>query len=146
MYIMDEVIDDKKILCTRPKKYVKSNETAESTPKLNKKRSGARNNNFFLSKDQHALPPSWKDEVNGCCDKCLKYELTDIPPYKVLPSDQDVLQYSVTIKSYNTGLHQNCERKVATDVVLQWIFCNIYLKQLRTVTHDLHSMMMNIMH
>ena len=58
MYIMDEVIDDKKILCTRPKKYVKSNETAESTPKLNKKRSGARNNNFFLSKDQHALPPS----------------------------------------------------------------------------------------
>ena len=58
MYIMDEVIDDKEILCTRAKKYVKSNETAKSAPKLNKKRYGARKNNFFLSKDQHALPPS----------------------------------------------------------------------------------------
>ena len=58
MYIMDEVIDDKEILCTRAKKYMKSNETVESTPKLNKKRFHARNNNFFLRKDQHALPPS----------------------------------------------------------------------------------------
>ena len=44
---MDEVIDDKGILFTRTKEYVKSNETVESTPKLNKKRSGARNENFF---------------------------------------------------------------------------------------------------
>ena len=39
---MDEVIDDKEILCTKAKEYVKSNETVKSTPKLNKKRSGSR--------------------------------------------------------------------------------------------------------
>lgn len=45
--VHDEVIDDKGILFTRTKEYVKSNETVESTPKLNKKSSGARNENFF---------------------------------------------------------------------------------------------------
>ena len=115
---MDEVIDDKEILCTKAKEYVKSNETVKSTPKLNKKRSGSRNNNYFLRKDHHVLPLSWKDEVNGRCDKCLKYELTDILPYGVLPTVQHVLQYTITIKGNNAGLHQNCERKVATDVVL----------------------------
>ena len=35
---MDEVIDDKEILCTKAKEYVKSNETVKSTPKLNKKK------------------------------------------------------------------------------------------------------------
>lgn len=34
-----------------------------------------------------------------------------------------------------------CKKNVAIDVVQQWIFCNIYPKELRTITHDLHSKM-----
>ena len=123
--MMDEVIDDKAIFCTRAKEYVKSNETVNGT--------GARKKNFFLCKDQHVFPPSWKDEVNSRCDKCFKYELTDILPYGVLSTAQEVLRYMITMKGNHTGL--------ATDVVLQWIFCNIYPKKLRTGTPDLHSMM-----
>ena len=59
--MMDEVSDDKEILCTRAKEYVRSNETVESTPKLNKKGSGARN----------VLPPSWKDIYT--CMHCIAY-------------------------------------------------------------------------
>ena len=51
-----------------------------------------------------------------------------------------IVHYTITMKGNNTGLHQNQRRKVANDVVLQWIFCNIYSKELRTVIHDLHYM------
>ena len=68
--MMDEVSDDKEILCARAKEYVRSNETVESTPKLNKKASGARNN-FSLCKNHHVLPPSWKDIYT--CMHCIAY-------------------------------------------------------------------------
>ena len=37
----------REILCTRAKEHVKSSEIVQSTPTLNKKRSGIQNKNFF---------------------------------------------------------------------------------------------------
>ena len=62
--MMDEVIDDKEILCTRAKEYVKSNETIKSTPNWANwtKKDLVHKINFFVYKDQHVLPLSLADK------------------------------------------------------------------------------------
>ena len=62
-------------------------------------------------------------------------------PNGVLPAGHELLHYLLTVKMLNTGCHKNSDRKVALDVVLQWIFRNIYPKDFRTVENNLMSML-----
>lgn len=62
-------------------------------------------------------------------------------PNGVLPAGHELLHYLLTVKMLNTGYHKNSDRKVAFDVVLQWVFHNIYPKDFRTVENNLMSML-----
>ena len=135
---MDDVVKDEvEMLRTRAKEYVKldSFEIIDSAPKPKRT---ARNKNFFLCKEHHKLPQEWKEE-NNTCSSCLKFEIRESLPLGVLPSRLEVLEYLLTVKFANTGCNDNFERKVSKDVVLQWVFCNVYPKDFRTVENDLVS-------
>ena len=67
-------------------------------------------------------------------------------PNGVLPAGHELLHYLLTVKMLNTGYHKNSDRKVALDVVLQWVFHNIYPKDFRTVENNLCQCYMSISH
>ena len=135
---MDDVdIEEIQVLKTRAREYVKvDNHETNSTPKPKRT---ARNKNFFLCKVHHTLPQEWKEECNDC-NNCFKIELLECLPLGVLPNGQEVLEYLITLKTQNPGSRDNYERKVAKDLVLQWIFCNVYPKALRKVEKDIISL------
>ena len=58
---MDELLNDKEILCTRAKEYLKLPEL-ESTSKQIQTRTTTKKN-FFNCKNHQILPQTWQDEV-----------------------------------------------------------------------------------
>ena len=109
---MDELLNDKEILCTTAKEYLKLPEL-ESTPKQIQKRT-SRKKYFFNCKDHHILPQAWQDEVNSQCIECVKYEPMETLPNGKLPTGHELLQYLLTVKMQNTGCHENSEKKGCT--------------------------------
>ena len=102
---MDELLNEKEILCTRAKEYLKLPEL-EATPKQIQKQT-TRKRNFFNCKDHHILSQTWQDEVNSQCTECLKYELIETLPNGVLPTGHELLQYLLTVNMQSTGCHEN---------------------------------------
>ena len=92
-----------------------------------------RKKRFFLCKDHHALPQQWKQDIHGNCSKCLNYDLADHLPNGILPTGHELLEYILTLGSSNTGKHSNISLLAAKDLVLHWIFCNVYPTNTRTV-------------
>ena len=136
---MDEALAEKGFLCTRSSEYkiaVKTIAPNGKSKKINlcKKR-------VFTCKEYNAV--EWKTEIHDQCSKCLKYESVDYFQNDHLPTRHEVLQYLLCVKSSNCGQKVNNEMIVAEELVLYWMYCNVYPKHSWQVTKDIVQIFMS---
>ena len=113
-------------LVTRAREYEIQEETFTSStpkPKILK-----RNSNFLKCKEHSNIANLRWETINENCKSCLNFEMKLKLKNGVLPRNKDVLEYLLTIKMDSSGQHNsnNHERQCAMDVILQWIYCNVY--------------------
>ena len=147
LYIAGTVSAEKDILITRAHEYdrvVKETDSESVASKGNRVKL-QKQNNFFSCRDHYTNPSAvWQEDIHGSCMKCLKYELLEQLPNGHLPNGLEVLEYLVTSKTENAGRQTNNNLLVAQDLCLQWIFCNIYPKDIypkdiRSVERDVQD-------
>ena len=116
---------DLELLVTRAGEYSKESNSV-STPTQPKPKNSARNS-AFLKCEEHDTSKTWTD-INSSCSKCIIYSLgCDNLPNGILPRGKDVLSYLLTLKRMNSGKSWiNSEHNCAMDLVLHWIYCNVY--------------------
>ena len=129
---MYEALAEKDILCNRASKYkiaVKTSTKYNKSKNINlcKKR-------VFTCKEHNAA--EWKTEIHIQWSKCLTFESVDCLPNGHLPTGYEVLQYLLCVKVSNSGRKINNEI-IKVELVLHWIYCNVYSEQSRQVTKDI---------
>ena len=78
----------------------------------------------------------WKTEIHIQWSKCLTFESVDCLPNGHLPTGYEVLRYLLCVKVSNSGRKINNEI-IKVELVLHWIYCNVYSEQSRQVTKDI---------
>ena len=57
-----------------------------------------------------------------------------------LPTQHEVLEYLITLRNSNQGNHENNIHICSKDLVLQWIFCNVYPHSIAAVVKSIEKM------
>lgn len=137
--------EEMQILVTRAGRYPKECPLEDtpscSTPTSTKEKSSPRNSSFFKCKEHYTgKSKSWTD-INKSCAKCVNYSKAYLNfPNGILPRGKEVLSYLLTLKHNNTGKRINNEHECAMDLVLHWIFCNVYPVSVAAVKKHISTM------
>ena len=123
-------------LCTRATSYIKKCSQKKTVQISNKK---SVRNKFFLQCDEHnkKFKSSWhKDCVN--CEKCLNISPSEQLPNGTLPTTKQVLAFILHHCSLNSSsaIHND----IVHDLMLQWVYCNIYTVSRKTVKKALEKL------
>ena len=119
-------IEEMEVLVTRASQYCRPTETC-STPYQGKNKSSIRNSAYLKCKEHDYNSSKNWTEVNTACSSCLKYSTSSEGLCNgVLPRGKDVLSYVLSLKRMNSGKKINNEHECAMDLVLHWIYCNVY--------------------
>ena len=91
-----------------------------------KVRNSVRNSVFLKCKEHDGQSKTWTD-VNSFCTVCIKYS-TSCESFSngILPRGKNLLSYLLSLKQTNSGKKLNNGHECAMDLVLHWIFCNVY--------------------
>ena len=64
---------------------------------------------------------------NTSCQSCIKFEFKDQFEDGKLPTVKMVLEYLITVRYNSKGKRYNSSNyEVASDLILHWIYCNVY--------------------
>ena len=137
-------------LQTRAKSYNTSPNLLQSPPTstANSSRASSRYNNYL--KCITHCPRSRKGDrwlkENDSCNSCVTFNsgFSEFSNGK-LPRNKDIIERLIYIKSQRSGKKDkrgqiDCEREVALDVCLHWIYCNVYPLSVEQVTRKLQSL------
>ena len=70
--------------------------------------------------------------VSFQCLFCWKFEHQEGLPNGILPRHRHVLDYLLSLRRDNPG-KGGFERIISQDIVLHWIYCNVYCTDIRTI-------------
>ena len=74
------------------------------------------------------------------CKTCIKYEYRDSIDYGILPTGKEVLELLHTLKGSNHGKHKNSSYECSVQLILQWIYCNVYPCSINAVIYRIDVM------
>ena len=118
---LDPDIEEMDALVTRAGKYTQKHQLA-----LHQVRPKVKCKVFLKCKEHDGQSKTWTD-VNSTCTVCIKYSTScERLSNGILLRGKDVLSYLFSLKRTNSGKKLNNEHKCAMDLVLHWIFCNVY--------------------
>lgn len=121
----DVDVEEMETLVTRASIYSRELGMSSSTSNQMISKSSIRNSAFLKCKE-HMQSKNWTD-INSACSNCLKYSVNcEHLSNGILPRGKDVLSYLLSLKCSNSGKSVNSIHDCAMDLVLHWIYCNIY--------------------
>lgn len=134
---------DYNVLVTRASKYNKYSSNLTSVPEHRVMRSQSKKDIFLKCKTHNPQKKQgdfW-GKNNNSCKSCIKFDFTDEFQDGKLPTVKKVLEYLITLRllrDNNKGKRSiSSEYEVATDLVLHWIFCNVYTCSVQVVQKKL---------
>lgn len=130
-------IEEMELLVTRAGKY--SKQDICSTPTSNPKAKSSIRNSAFLKCKEHDGSKTWSDQ-NTNCASCIKYISCENLGNGTLPRGKDVLSFLLSLKRTNTGKTKSSEHECTMDLVLHWIYCNVYPLSIASVKRRINLM------
>ena len=140
--LTEEDYTQKEILVTRAGEYQRHLESVKSGETSSRKRTRALKSRQYKCKLHHNSNP-WADE-NSSCNSCIRYVHRESLPNGILPGVKHVLEYIMTLKHINTGKHVNTTSICAQDIIMQWVYCNVYATDKRSVEHKIENLLKTV--
>jgi hypothetical protein len=149
--LSDEIKHNFDILVTRAASYFKPDTSSlPAPPDSNQTPSGSggnvkpksnRGKNFFLCKIHYEEIGKWSCEPRcaGCTD-CIIYKSRPHFRNGLLPQGIEVMEYLITQRFTNWGKQFDNIKSSSKDLILQWIFCNVYPIGLFAVEAEIRKM------
>ena len=131
--------DDFEVLITRASKYEKN--VSDTTATASSTRTTHRGKNIFLCREHYNAIGTWTwSAASSDCNSCIKYETRKAFGNGTLPTGNEVMEYLLTLRTENNGLHVNSVGICSTDFALHWIYCTVYPYTLRGIEQSIKKM------
>ena len=143
MEVSAEDLEGKEILVTGAAKYVReSGDLRNESTAASSSRKSSRNlkSRHFKCKVHDTSNASGWTEENSTCDFCLRLEHREQLPNGILPRQKHVVEYILTLKHVNFGKQIDFNRLAAQDIIMQWVYCNVYTADVRTVMRSIEGL------
>ena len=141
---MSATDDEINALVTRAGVYKDSLTLNSSTPK----RKIARRNQFMKCKlhfqvNKTSTQDSWLIENTNCSD-CVRFEVRNALPNGLLPNKKEVIEYMITLNEDYIGQQNvNTNRLCSLDLMLHWLYSNVYPKNDKKVSKQISELFDN---
>ena len=124
--------DDYDNLITRCGIYKKMNVEEKSSSKASRKKSNR--NNIFLQCKKHSIEfqDKWHIESESC-EKCINLSINAELPNGRLPKKGHILSLILQSLRDDPGHRTSPLTNISLDLMLHWIYCNIYTQSYKTV-------------
>lgn len=138
----DESVKEYNLLITRAQSYEKCNNEPVAKANILKTKISNRNKTFILCElHEKKFNHRWNKECNEC-EKCICLQHETSLPNGKLPTKKQVLSYLFYYFEITKGQQHNKYADVASDLMLHWIFSNIYTigeKRVKLQVKQLHE-------
>ena len=114
------------------------NQVEEDPPTSKQNRKSSRRNHFILCKTHYSKANIWTSECNNCKD-CVDFPVTHELPNGKLPTLQQTIAYFLTCQDNDMCHEKNVTRNSCLDVMLHWVYCNVYTVTYKTVKKKLED-------
>ena len=106
------------------------NQVEEDPPTSNQNRKSSRRNHFILFKTHYSKADIGTSECNK---DCIDFPVT----HGKLRTLQQTIAYFLTCQDNDMGHKKNLTRNSCLDVMLHWVYCNVYTVTYKTVKKKL---------
>ena len=141
MELDNETIKEYNVLITRAQTYQKTEIDDKPNTKEAKKQLNRNKTYILCETHEKEFNHKWNNESKNCV-KCICFQHENHLPKEKLPTNKQVLSHLFYVVEKQKGQHKNPYAEVASDLMLQWIYCNIYTiseKHVKKQVRKLHD-------